>query len=108
MHLRPNIWQLFHSRAFYIYLNPLNSVIGFLYFLVHLGLSLLGISKTESVQLIVVTFHFNVSRQFVYVIAWAQEKKKRVPYTFDVKRDGAIYFLVNRDLKFFFLFVIGD
>ena len=29
-------------------------------------------------------------------------ENKRVPYTFDVKRDGAIYFLVNRDLKFFF------
>ena len=32
---------------------------------------------------------------------------KRVPYTFYVKRDGAIYFLVNRDLNFF-LFVIRD
>ena len=28
---------------------------------------------------------------------------QRVPYTFYEKRDGAIYFLVNRDLNFFFI-----
>ena len=31
----------------------------------------------------------------------------RVPYTFYVKRDGEIYFLVNRDV-IFFIFVIRD
>ena len=30
-----------------------------------------------------------------------QQPVMRVPYTFYVKCDGAIYFLVNRDLEFF-------
>ena len=39
-------------------------------------------------------------------IFFAERDISRVPYTFYVKRDGTIYFLVNRDL--FFLFVIRD
>ena len=49
------------------------------------------------------------------MLLWGQNKRtkriqgkdfdfNRVPYTFYVRRDGATYFLVNRDKQFFFFF----
>ena len=50
---------------------------------------------------------FSINTQVIISKKRKKKHLKRVPYTLYVKRDGAIYFLVNRDLKFF-LFVIRD